>query len=142
MGTQDSSRRFSRLAAVVAATAVAGGMLLTGATAEAAPQSANACSGSHQAGGAPQVWSKASHSGCSVFGSPGRKQGYSFTVTNNQTACVQGWGFDSAHPKGGWFDIGCGVSGHMTVPWGNVLGEPQVRVKSVSILPTLLDWYN
>ncbi|WP_329049112.1 hypothetical protein OG738_40830 [Amycolatopsis sp. NBC_01488] len=72
---------------------------------------------------------------------PGRTQGYSFTVTNNQMACVQGWGFDASHPKGRWFDIGCGLSGHATVPWGNVLAEPMVRVKANSLLPTLVNWY-
>jgi hypothetical protein len=127
----------------LAAVAVTAGVLLAGgASAEASPLTANSCSGSHQAGGAPQTWSPASKSGCSVFGSPGRTQGYRFTVTNSSSACVQGWGFDSAHPKGGWFDVGCGQSGRMSVPWGNVLGEPQVRVKSISLLPVLIDWYN
>jgi hypothetical protein len=100
-----------------------------------------AASPSHAAAGgvayAPPgfVWGKTSVSNTAVFGYRGHREGYSWSVGvgSDTNVCVQGWGFDAAHPRGGWFGLGCGSSGGGTVPWGNVLAMPKLRAKSYAI---------
>jgi hypothetical protein len=88
------------------------------------------------------VWGGASVSNTATWGSRGYRQGYAWSVGVGSEAqvCVQGWGFDSAHPHGGWFGLGCGSDGGGTVPWGNVLAMPKLRAKSYSFLGTAVPW--
>lgn len=134
-------KRTARLGALVVTVAAAGTLVAGGGVASAAP--ANACTDPHQASGIIGKWGPTSTSSCAVFGHPGYKQGYGWTVQEgtNQYACVQGWGFDAKHPKGTWFSLGCGKSGHATVPWGNVAASPRVRAKSMGgSLAVIVDW--
>lgn len=89
-----------------------------------------------------------SESHCGFAGSnPGSRVYYNWHVgPAGGKACVDGWGFDAAHPKGTWFSLGCGersidygkVEG---VPWGNVLATPKVRVFSQDSLRGVgVDW--
>lgn len=88
--------------------------------------------------------SKAVNSNCGKLGSPGHVAVYSWGVNPNSDsgrACLEGWGFDEAHPKGGWFSLGCGTSGVARVPWGNVAAVPKVRAESLNVpLGTFVNW--
>ena len=88
--------------------------------------------------------SKAVNSNCGKLGSPGHVAVYSWGVNPNSDsgrACLEGWGFDEAHPKGGWFSLGCGTSGIARVPWGNVAAVPKVRAESLNVpLGTYVNW--
>lgn len=88
--------------------------------------------------------SKAVNSNCGKLGSPGHVAVYSWGVNPNSDsgrACLEGWGFDEAHPKGGWFSLGCGKSGTAKVPWGNVAAVPKVRAQSLNVpLGTYVNW--
>ncbi|MEW2502384.1 hypothetical protein AB0878_18060 [Amycolatopsis sp. NPDC047767] len=134
-------KRISRIGALGATVAAAGTLVAGAGVANAAP--ASACTDPHQASGIIGKWGPVSKSNCAIFGRPGLRAGYGWNVQEgtNQSACVQGWGFDAKHPKGGWFSLGCGKSGKMTVPWGNMAANPQVRVKSMGgSIAVIVDW--
>lgn len=88
--------------------------------------------------------SKAVQSNCGILGSPGYVATYNWGVNPNSDsgrACLEGWGFDDAHPKGGWFSLGCGTRGSASVPWGNVAATPKVRAESLNVpLGTFVNW--
>jgi hypothetical protein len=144
MRMQGSFRQVARAGMAVATAAVAATLFAGTATADTGQvRLANACTDPHQASGVIGKWGPASESTCAVFGSPGHKQGYSWNVqeSTNQYACVEGWGFDKKHPKGGWFSLGCGTSGKGSLPWGNVAANPKVRAKSMGgSIAVIVDW--
>jgi hypothetical protein len=88
------------------------------------------------------AWGVASSSGVGVFGHPGYRQGYSWSVQfgSETQVCMQAWGFNAAHPRGAWFGAGCGSSGSTSVPWGNVLASPRMRAKSYTIFGAFVPW--
>ncbi|WP_432922663.1 hypothetical protein ACQPZZ_24975 [Microbispora sp. CA-135349] len=118
-------------------TAVAAVSIAVGTS--ASPANAASCGG--QAGGLTGAWSAAHNSNCSVMGSPRTKVTYWWNTTQGtqQTACVQGWGYNTAR-KGGWYNLGCGQRGHATVPWGSVGARPKIRVMSTNIGAALVEW--
>jgi hypothetical protein len=78
-----------------------------------------------------------------IIGSPGHRQGYSFTVQGNfkTPVAVQAWGFDgSGHGK--WYPLGVVSSsgGNGAVPWGNVLALPKLRAASGGGNGVLVTW--
>ncbi|MFD9566981.1 hypothetical protein [Streptomyces sp. NPDC059994] len=64
------------------------------------------------------------------------KMGYAWTVTKGGSVCVKFKGFNAQGAKT-WYDAGCGKSGSVQVPWGNVAGEKEIMVKGG---PSLLRW--
>ncbi len=80
-------------------------------------------------------WGAESTCGVAVFGSPGYVRGYSWWVpmTVSAKACAQGRGFNSQGVRT-WYGLGVCGSSHYNfgVPWGNILSNPSVRVKSMS----------
>ena len=76
-----------------------------------------------------QGWGPVSESNTAIFGRPGATVTISWTVApgTNQHACVQGRGGD-----GTWHGLGCGTSNTVTIPWGDWLGQPAVRVNTTS----------
>jgi hypothetical protein len=84
----------------------------------------------------------ASVSDVGTFGHPGYKKPYAWGVQpgSNTRICTQAWGFDAAHTKGTWFDSGCGKSGTALIPWGNVLGVPKMRARSMTFLGGVFSW--
>jgi hypothetical protein len=104
-------------------------------TAVAEPQSAtNAQSCIGAAWGPPGAWGPKAEASCSVAGHRGFRMSYGWYVLpqSNSDACVQGQGFDSnGRPQ--WYSLGCGRSNVASVPWGNILAKPAIRVRSISI---------
>jgi hypothetical protein len=86
-------------------------------------------------------WGPASDNGVGVFGHKGYHQAYSWSSASDMQVCVQAWGFSATYPRGHWYGGGCGYSGFVSVPWGNVLAVPRLRAYSLSILTgTFVDW--
>jgi hypothetical protein len=87
-------------------------------------------------------WGPTSVSDTAVFGSPGLRKGYSWRVQfgSDTQVCAQAWGFNAAHPHGAWFGAGCGSSGSASVPWGNVLANPKLRVHSITLTGGFVPW--
>lgn len=104
----------------------------------------SSCGGKAQ-GFAFHKYGNESVSPCGVFGRPGFRIQYGWHVEDGK-ACVDGWGFDDQHPKGGWFSLGCGTASHdygaeKGIPWGNILARPKVRVFSQdSLRGVLVSW--
>lgn len=99
---------------------------------------ARGCGG--KATGFPNKWGPTSESNCGLLGSKNTRVYYSWAVRDaqGQRACVDGWGFDEANPKGRWFSLGCGTRGidygdPKGIPWGSVGAVPKIRVKSLNI---------
>lgn len=79
------------------------------------------------------VWGPESIGGCTVWGSPGYRQGYAWGVRNAAgSVCAQGRGFTVSGTRT-WYSIGCGKStAGAAVAWGNVLSNPSVRAMTTS----------
>lgn len=129
------------LAAVVAGAAPAGAASATGAAPakEQAVQAqavkvpmgaAGTCSGWKKAGSLPLKWSKVSDN-CGHFGKPGMKMGYAWKVYKGSSICVEVKGFVNGKAK--WYKAGCGKTGTIKVPWGNVLGAKEMKVKGAAL---------
>lgn len=77
-----------------------------------------------------------------IIGSPGYEQGYTWKVQGNVGTPVgaQALGFDSnGHAE--WYNIGVSFGdGSGTVPWGNILAYPEVRVESGAINGVEVTW--
>ncbi|HVW31150.1 MAG TPA: hypothetical protein VHL53_01310 [Acidimicrobiia bacterium] len=137
------------LATTLAAASLALAPLGTGA-AHAAPvgPDSGARPGRMHCGGTiyatPFKRSKPMKSTCGVLGYPDAKVFYSWAVneeSESARACLEGWGFDHDHPKGGWFSLGCGRDGGAAVPWGNIADVPRVRAQSLNVpLGTYVNW--
>lgn len=68
------------------------------------------------------------------------KKSYYWEAAGDVPVCVQVWGIDASHPKGGWFGGGCNYSGYTTVPWGNTAGYGKLRAHSISFLGSFVPW--
>ena len=68
---------------------------------------------------------------CGVFGHPGYRKGYSWNVAtgSNLRVCAQVKGYD-ANMRATWYYAGCGTSGRVAVPWGNVGASGAFRASS------------
>ena len=137
------------LATLLATAALALSPLGAGAAhaAPSAPDSAAQPAKVHCGGtvyATPFKRSKPMKSTCGVLGYPDAKVFYSWGVNEDSEsarACLEGWGFDADHPKGGWFSLGCGREGEAAVPWGNIAAVPQVRAQSLNVpLGTFVNW--
>ncbi|OEJ97060.1 hypothetical protein [Streptomyces thermolilacinus] len=93
----------------------------------------SACTGWKKAGSLPLKWSKVSDK-CGHFGKPGMKMGYAWKVYKGSSVCVQVKGFVNGKEK--WYKAGCGKSGAIKVPWGNVAASKEMKVKGAA----LFDW--
>ncbi|MCX4849206.1 hypothetical protein [Streptomyces sp. NBC_00893] len=87
------------------------------------------------AGSIPGKWSTINDR-CPHFGSKGMKMGYAWKVYKGSSICVQVKGFN-AKGKKTWYNAGCGKSGQIKVPWGNVADTKEMKVKGAA----LLRWY-
>ncbi|MFF9510472.1 hypothetical protein ACF1BU_08720 [Streptomyces sp. NPDC014724] len=56
---------------------------------------------------------------------------YGWKVFKSGSICVQVKGFN-AKGKKTWYNAGCGKSGQITVPWGNVAANKEMKVKGGS----------
>lgn len=77
--------------------------------------------------GPPGFWSGAVDSTCSVWGSPGFKLTYRFSLQPGLTnpACGQATGWNASYQEF-WAGLGCGSTGYAQVDWGNVIAQPKV----------------
>ncbi|AGS68385.1 hypothetical protein [Streptomyces collinus] len=78
----------------------------------------------------PGRWSTV-NDGCGHFGRPGLKMGYTWAVYRGGSICVQVKGFVNGRKK--WYNAGCGKTGSVKVPWGNVLAEKEMKVKGAAL---------
>lgn len=74
------------------------------------------------------VWGSTSTGTCGVFGYPGFRRTYNWSVPwwSGAYICTQGRGFNSSRTQG-WYGLGCGQRSWATIPWGNVLATPAAR---------------
>lgn len=93
---------------------------------------ASSCGGNVIASPKKYTYSK---SGTAVLGHPGYKLAYSFTVSGNKFATLQGIGFDKSG-KAHWYRLGSG-GGTVRVPWGNVGAYPKVRAWNAAGMSTI-----
>ena len=81
-------------------------------------------------------WGPVSTSPQAAAGFPGYKLAYRWHVEGNvpTMVCAQGLGFDqSNHAQ--WYGLGCSYDGGLqAVPWGNNLGPPELRAKSLNVV--------
>ncbi|MFD7067416.1 hypothetical protein ACFV97_09305 [Streptomyces sp. NPDC059913] len=84
------------------------------------------------AGSVPGKWSTLDD-GCAHFGANGMKMVYGWKVFKGGSVCVQVKGFD-ARGKKTWHGAGCGKSGEITVPWGNVAANKEMKVRGAALL--------
>ncbi|MGW1298020.1 hypothetical protein [Streptomyces sp. NPDC002533] len=84
-----------------------------------------------KAGGVPGKWSTAKDQ-CSIFGRPGYKAVYQWSATRGKP-CIQVLGFDSKG-RDKWHNAGCGKTGAIKVPWGNVAANKIIKIKGASLL--------
>ncbi|WP_188334898.1 hypothetical protein [Cellulomonas soli] len=103
-------------------------------------QSARMTAAAWSCGGTAQAnvfntWGPASVGDCTVWGSAGWTQGYTWTVEDlTKSVCVQVRGFNSSGTRT-WYGGGCGFSNAgFSVPWGNVLSNPAVRAQSLAVV--------
>jgi hypothetical protein len=103
------------------------------ASTSASSKGAARCSSSWKnAGSVPGRWSKVKDSTCAVIGHDGFKIGYQWAVERGGAICVKVKGFDARHnPK--WYDAGCAKNGSVRVPWGNVAGNKEMKVKGAAL---------
>lgn len=104
-------------------------------------QAGTGCSGT--AFGAPMTWGPESSARVNVMGHPGYTKSYSFEVVSNASpVVVQALGFNE---KGEhlWYTIGVGAAQRAsgTVPWGNRMAVPKVRVMSSNVLGATVRWW-
>lgn len=95
-----------------------------------------------QAWGPPgSNWGATSTCGVAVFGHRGYNHGYSWARFSDTYGCVQFRGYNSAKART-WYTGGCGsFNSGVSVPWGNVLGNPAARAYSQSFATGwLVDW--
>ncbi|MEU4043825.1 hypothetical protein ACK389_03935 [Streptomyces antibioticus] len=97
---------------------------------ETASVAAASCGSWIQAGSLPGRWSTVNDH-CGHFGRPGLKLGYSWAVYRGSSICVKVKGFVNGQKK--WYNAGCGRSGNIKVPWGNVLAEKEMKVKGAAL---------
>jgi len=95
---------------------------------------AAACGGT-VIGTAGGIWGPVSQGNCSVIGSPGATHRYNwqralFVFTQG---CVRARGFNSAGTAV-WYSAGCGTSGGVTAPWGNILAMPATQAYSQAVV--------
>ncbi|MEU2183226.1 hypothetical protein [Streptomyces thermolilacinus] len=140
-----SSRITTGIVSVVSLAAVAAGAATATAASQTqartahaqvgmAPMAASgACTGWKKAGSVPLKWSKVSDK-CGHFGKPGMKMGYTWKVYQGSSICVQVKGFVNGKEK--WYKAGCGKTGAIKVPWGNVAASKEMKVKGAA----LFDW--
>ncbi|WP_163010823.1 hypothetical protein [Streptomyces dangxiongensis] len=83
-----------------------------------------------RAGSLPGRWSTVKD-GCGHFGRPGLKMGYQWAVFRGGSICVKVQGFVNGRAK--WYNAGCGKTGAVKVPWGNVLAEKEMKVKGAAL---------
>lgn len=93
---------------------------------------ASSCGGNVIASPVKYTYSKA---GTAVLGHPGYKLTYSYTVSGNKFATLQGKGFDKSG-KAHWYRLGSG-GGTVQVPWGNVGAYPEVRAWNAAGMSTI-----
>ncbi|MES9507385.1 hypothetical protein ABWJ92_13370 [Streptomyces sp. NPDC000609] len=90
------------------------------------------CIGWKNAGSIPGKWSTL-NDGCAHFGFKGMKMVYGWKVFKGGSICVQAKGFN-AKGKKTWYKAGCGKNGQITVPWGNVAANKEMKVKGAALL--------
>jgi hypothetical protein len=90
------------------------------------------CIGWKNAGSIPGKWSTL-NDGCAHFGAKGMKMVYGWKVFKGGSICVQVKGFN-AKGKKTWYKAGCGKSGEITVSWGNVAANKEMKVKGAALL--------
>lgn len=85
------------------------------------------------------AWSGASN-GVSLWGSNGLRISYQWQRGNGLTGlvCAEAKGYVNGVAT--WFGAGCGVSGSVNVPWGNVLAVTQMRFRSISGIGVGVTW--
>ena len=134
-------------AAALTVSPVAAGAAHAAAASPAGPDSVSQPARIHCGGtvyATPFKRSEDMRSTCAVLGSPRAMVTYTWAVNEDSEsarACLEGWGFDAAHPKGGWFSLGCGRLGGARVPWGNIAAYPRVRAQSLNVpLGTYVEW--
>ncbi|MFC9971661.1 hypothetical protein ACFVH6_12275 [Spirillospora sp. NPDC127200] len=120
-----------RAAAVTAGATLGAAIVLSGgpATAHQAPAQAPAVRG---CGGiaypAPNGgWGPESVSGCGHAGHHGSTLGIKWK--SDRKACLDAQGGD-----GRWYSLGCAAEGRGSVPWGNTLGMPKVKVSGPRVV--------
>lgn len=131
--------KISRTCALGAVTALSFAALAMGAApagaAAAAPAGAGAkgiCSGWKNAGGLPGKWTTVDD-GCSHFGATGMKMAYGWKVFKGGSVCVKVKGFNAVGKKT-WYVAGCGKTGSVEAPWGNVAAKKEMRIKGGALL--------
>lgn len=82
--------------------------------------------------------------GCYVLGKKGVKVGYNWKVNpvpiwGSPAACTQVRGYNSSK-KSTWYNAGCGESGSLSAPWGNVASSKAARAKSAKTVVTNVRW--
>jgi hypothetical protein len=87
------------------------------------------------------VWGPESIGGCTVWGSPGYKQGCAWGAQDaSKSVCAQGRGFTVSGTRT-WYSIGCGKSNAgVKVTWGNVLSNPSVRAMATTGASNSVGW--
>ncbi|SDE55801.1 hypothetical protein SAMN05421878_11346 [Actinobaculum suis] len=87
----------------------------------------------HSCTAPPGVWVTCSDR-IGHFGYHGKVMSFSWNVhwTSSSSATVQVQGFNSAG-KAVWYGAGIGKSGSASVPWGNVLANKKVKVRSIHV---------
>jgi hypothetical protein len=132
-------RRWVAGLAIVGLALTTGGLEIDKAQAAPVPEPATYYVGWAPPGG---KYGADSVSDTGTFGHPGYKKPYAWSVQpgSKTLICTQAWGFDAAHTKGTWFDAGCGKSGTALIPWGNVLGVPKMRARSISFTGGVFSW--
>jgi hypothetical protein len=118
---------------VSAAAITAAAAPVNAAPATPSSQSAVRCSSSWKnAGSVPGRWSKVKDNTCAVIGHDGFKIGYQWAVERGTRICVKVKGYNAQH-KTTWYDAGCGKTGSVRVPWGNVAGNKEMKVKGAAL---------
>lgn len=129
---RDNAIRWQRIAVLLSTTAALGLVSPTAA-------SAASCGGTAYA--PPFVTGAPSESGTAVAGSPGHRQGYVFSVKGNVPTSVfvevKGYGKNGVE----WHSLGVtGSGGRGDAPWGNALGRPALRAKSLGVNGVFVSW--
>jgi hypothetical protein len=123
-------------------------------TGRAAVTAGTDCDDFHTASAFVGGW-RVSTSPCAIFGSPGRRVGYNWSVSpiSEGVICVQGLGYRfsaQTHRRvAKWYPLGCGKNNdyctsptNCTYPWGNATAYPKVRAKVMpgTLLGAVYQW--